>query len=396
MTSKGFLENVFLIEENGKVVEILAKGDVLPKYDLFFDLDGVVLPSFVNAHTHLELSGIENRSHYDSHPVLWDWIIETIKYKRALLPEHFVKNIEKGEEILYANGTSIVGDVRSVMPEGPFFTKLEGYIFFEVLGYDEKLLDEKLNFLKKFLDATIDYKHINAGISIHTLYTTSFSAAKKLISFARKRRLPIMIHLAETIYEDALFFKGEEEGFKKIFPDVTFERLGFLSYGDIIDYLDLGKDSFLVHCVTLNKKDWAKIKERNINVVLCPRSNHFWGERLPDFDEVINQKINFLIGTDSLRTNNELNILKEARFLYGISKAKGRAEMILEGLTYRGRLLLPTFGVGVEKGDLCSFVFFPSMQGRAEDIPHLLLSSDINPLSYQKEFCDEAFNFFKK
>lgn len=396
-TEKGFTENCFLVEEDGVVKSISHKIESQASLNdvNVYELDGVVIPSLVNAHTHLELTDKEEKFCEKDRIELWDWIIEIIKYKRTLTEDDYVHNISFGEKKLYKAGTAIVADIRSACPKGSYLNNLKGVIFFEVLGYIEQLFQQKFDLLKQFIQSHKDSNNFIAGLSIHSLYTTPFSKAKDLVKFARSNKMPIMMHLAETDFEDRLFFNNDEDGFHKIFSEADFERMNFRNYAEVIDFLSLGDDTFLVHCVNFTKKDWLKVKERGVKIVLCPMSNLFWSDKLPDFREVISIDIDFILGTDSSKTNGNMDVLKEARFMYNALNQKDAALKILNAVTYKGRKLLNSGGVGVEEGDICSFLFFP-IKCNAKDAAEYILSESIEPIVYQKEFKDEAFELFKK
>lgn len=390
--SNDFVENHYIVSQSNYVIGIYQSEKELPHYDNFYDLDGVVLPSFVNGHTHLELTDFTLKSFKSNN--LWDWIIETVRYKKTLTYDAFQKNILSGEEQLLKSGTAIVGDVRSVLPEKIVLSELEGTIFFEVLGYNNEIFDNKISLLNSFIDANEIQKQVSIGISIHSFYTTPFSKAKKLLHFARAKNLPVMIHIGETIFENELFFEGKEEGFKKIFPNSNFEKENIISYADIIDLLDIQDDCLLVHCVYFTDKDWEKVAKKSIPVVLCPKSNLFWNSSLPNFNAIFNKNIKWLLGTDSFLTNSNMDVLKEAQFLYQhLSFKSGKA--ILNALTYNGREIFPEHKVGVHKKDRLSFVFFPTTIKKDNAIDYILAERH-KPLIYNKEINNEFFEIFKK
>ncbi len=390
-TEKGFMENAYLVTKGGT-----DNKTVLPEQDAFYDLDGTVTPPFINAHTHLELTDDRQSLPYEKTTNLWNWILDTIKYKRSLSDQSFLSNLTRGEWEIAEKGSLVIGDVRSVLPEGPFFTQLKGIIFFEVLGYTEELFENKFALFKRFLSALQNNKNLKAGISIHSLYTIPFSKANELVRFARQHNLPIMIHLAETSFEDELFFNGNETGFHKIFPEAVFENKGFKSYSHIMDYLELGSDCFLVHCVNLTKEDWEKVKERNINVVFCPKSNQYWGDKLPDFERAVSLGINFHLGTDSKRTNENTDMLEEARFVFKRINKQEVAKALFSAITVRTKTsFFKDVPLGIEPGDVCSFLFFPEKYQK-ELFFESVFAEKISPLIYYGNAQNEHFSLYKK
>ncbi len=76
--------------------------------------------------------------------------------------------------------------------------------------------------------------------------------------------------------------------------------------------LDL-KPDFLVHMVKATESDFIKVKENNIPVIICPRSNDFFGIQ-PNYKIMKKTKTMFLIGTDNAMLNNP-SILEEIFFI---------------------------------------------------------------------------------
>lgn len=295
-------------------------------------------PFFVNAHTHLELTDIETNFRENLHEQeLWDWIIEIVKKKRSLKESDFEENIKRGEKFLIDNNNIFIGDIRSVNPENPLFydNRLNGIVFFEVLGYEEEVFLRKWNEFEKFFNKHKNSKKI--GLSVHSLYTTSPKKAKELIQFARDNGLMTAMHLGEKKEESDFLFKNNLNGFRKIFKNAIVEDYGFKSYSDIIDYLNLGSDTILIHCTQFDKSDWLKVKERDIPVVLCPRSNLYFTGLLPDIESIIELDIRWALGTDSLYTNKDINVFEEGKFLVEkFLHIKDIEKKVLHTLTYGG------------------------------------------------------------
>lgn len=343
---------LLILNDEGRILEKTKFDGITNDYTF---LDGIVFPTLVNAHTHIELTEFENVGNIGN---LWDWILLVVKNKRNFQEEKFKNSISHGENFFLNQGVCCIGDVRSVLPEGPYFSCTSGRIFFEVLGYSEEILQAKLKAMETFLTSC----NIDKGISIHSLYTTPFSVASDLIKMAEKKGLPVMIHLGETKFESELFFQKDVNGFKKIFPDCEFERIDISSYGDIIEKLNFNENTVLVHCVEFTKKDFDIVKKEGISVVLCPCSNLYWGENLPDFRYIMDREINFAVGTDSPLTNGIMNLREDANLiLKNVNYEKKYYKKIFDALTYLGRKVLKISSTGLNKNELFRALFIPNI-----------------------------------
>ena len=82
---------------------------------------------------------------------------------------------------------------------------------------------------------------------------------------------------------------------------------------DIKGALDLNPDH-IVHLTKATKNDLSLIKESDIPVVVCPRSNFVTGVGMPPVSQMVDQEITVGIGTDNLMLNSA-NMFSEIEFL---------------------------------------------------------------------------------
>ena len=88
----------------------------------------------------------------------------------------------------------------------------------------------------------------------------------------------------------------------------------------------------------LIKEDLKILKKEQYAVVLCPRSNLFLNQRLPDLNFFLKYK-KVGVGTDGLSSNFSINFLDEIKFLYLHSKKfakKDCEKIVLEKATIGG------------------------------------------------------------
>jgi cytosine/adenosine deaminase-related metal-dependent hydrolase len=120
---------------------------------------------------------------------------------------------------------------------------------------------------------------------------------------------------------------------KKVFAIHTSERVR----EDIDDVLDL-KPGFLVHMIQATDADLERVAEAEVPIVVCPRSNAFFG-LTPDIPRMLAAGVELRLGTDNAMINVP-SILREIDFAYRIARMKGevRAREIFE-MALRGRRL---------------------------------------------------------
>ena len=127
------------------------------------------------------------------------------------------------------------------------------------------------------------------------------------------------IHLAESIDEFKLR-KGKQNDIEKlVFPLLSRKPKINTQNSSPLSYLSrINKDNLfvsLVHMNNLTNSDLELLKKRKYPVILCPRSNLFLNQKLPNLKFFMNYEKAGL-GTDGLSSNFSINLMDEIRFLY--------------------------------------------------------------------------------
>jgi cytosine/adenosine deaminase-related metal-dependent hydrolase len=133
------------------------------------------------------------------------------------------------------------------------------------------------------------------GIGLSSYKNISMSIKERLQYFKNKLKKPIACHDAEL--------KRDETLLKEIIND------------DLIDVI--------VHGTHYTKEDLQLIKNKKISLVLCPRSNGYFGVGFPPITEILRLQIPISLGTDNVMANNT-DLFEELRYLYRISRVLGR------------------------------------------------------------------------
>jgi cytosine/adenosine deaminase-related metal-dependent hydrolase len=77
----------------------------------------------------------------------------------------------------------------------------------------------------------------------------------------------------------------------------------------------LGPNCLAVHANHLTPADAALLEQSGTHVALCPRTYEFFKRRLPMLPMFMEQGINVCLGTDSLASNDKLNLFSEMQTL---------------------------------------------------------------------------------
>ncbi len=88
----------------------IAAVDLAGARQADIDLGNVaILPGFVNAHTHLDLSGA--RGQCPPTPDFTQWLRQVIAFRRARTPEQVQADIAAGLAECLRSGTTLIGDI---------------------------------------------------------------------------------------------------------------------------------------------------------------------------------------------------------------------------------------------------------------------------------------------
>gem|GEM_PF-142796 len=131
---------------------------------------------------------------------------------------------------------------------------------------------------------------------------------------------------------------------------------------DIDAVLEL-KPTFLVHMIHATDSDLERCAEARVPVVICPRSNAFFG-MTPDVPRLLRAGIEVWLGTDNAMISTP-SLLREMEFAYRIARLRGGvpAMEILE-MALRGRRFVdPKATTGIRVGNPADLVVFALPDG---------------------------------
>src|SRR5216683_2586560 len=140
------------------------------------DLGNVaVLPGFVNAHTHLDLSGMRGLS-----PPSLDfsgWLRQVIAFRRERSPEQIRADLQTGIAECLRFGTTLIGDVSGDGGSWVFLANnsLRAVVFREFLGLPKDRASGALDRLIRWHDSQIETTTCRRGVSPHAPYSVRSS-----------------------------------------------------------------------------------------------------------------------------------------------------------------------------------------------------------------------------
>jgi len=290
------------IEAVGRFREVAKRGR-----GAIVDLgDAVLLPGLVNAHCHLDYTGMGGL--IPPTQSFTDWIKAITGLKGAWGYSEFAESWCKGAAMLVRTGTTTVGDIEAV-PELPAdlwaYTPLRMISFFEMTGVRSRR-DPSAILLETLSEASQlpRQPRKSVGLSPHALYSTMPALIRMSAELAREENLLLAIHAAESDEEYRMF--AEAEG-----PMYQWLRRNDRDMGDCGDRSPiqqlarlgaLGPNLLAIHVNYLRDGDADRLAQSRCSVVHCPRS-HAYFRHLPfPFVQLNEAGVNICLGTDSLAT----------------------------------------------------------------------------------------------
>lgn len=309
--ANGVIENLVPLQDAGEGIE---------------NFDGILSPGFINAHCHLELSHLKGR--IPQKTGLVEFVFKVMTERHFAEPE-ILAAITNAEEEMLQNGIVAVGDIcnNALTLAQKNKQRLHYHNFVEVSGFVPAFAQDRFDKAVTVLAQFHPQNNNNlqgASISPHAPYSVS-PKLFELINSATANQL-ITIHNQETLAEEA-FIKSKSGDFLKLYEklgiDISFfEPTGKSSLQSWLPYLDKNQSAILVHNVTTSAEDMEFTKHLTSNLqpsalhfCLCPNANLYITNTLPNVKMLIEENCNIVLGTDSLASNQQLNIWEEIKTL---------------------------------------------------------------------------------
>lgn len=273
----------------------------------------ILLPGFVNAHSHLELTSL---GPIPGKPDFVSWIRELVKKKLPLDPEETKRGIREGIKSLIKSGVTTVGDQISFNTswEEIASSPLRGRIFGEVLGVLPEVCGD---IYASFKEIKKQFSQISSlfemNISPHSVHAVHPFILKKILE---NEPPPLSCHLAESLAEED-YFKRKGGEFMAFIRERGIDSPHQGESGlDVITKLDLDVSKLMiVHGNYLSPGDQALVQQNRLSLVHCPGSHSYFGHQRFPLEEYLAQGINVGLGTDSIASNTKLDFLEELRLV---------------------------------------------------------------------------------
>ena len=326
VSSPPIKNGVVITDDDGEILDIasppnpLYKGEGEVQY-----YPGIIVPGFVNTHSHLELSHLKGAIPEKKG---LDEFIMGIESLRAASDKEITEAAEKADAEMYREGIVAVGDISN--KNHSFQTKAKSKIYYhtfiELLGFHpsraEYAFEKGLQLKREYeVQSTMYDEENNISLTMHAPYSASISLLEKIKKYAEENHSVLTMHNQENADENLLFINKTGKILKRLealgIDASFFEPTGKTSLLSVLPHLPVMNKIQLVHNVytTATEIDAAVNYNPGLYWCFCPNANLYIEDRLPDIKMFYDKKLNITLGTDSLASNWQLSMLDEIKTL---------------------------------------------------------------------------------
>ena len=312
------IKNGVIITDNaGKILKIDTREN---QNDSDVEIyKGIIVPGFINTHCHLELSHMLGK--VQTGTTLIPFITQVVT-KRQATPQVIQKAIERAEAQMLKEGIVAVGDISNT--SDTFVQKNKGnlyyYTFVEMFDFlqDANAESEFNKYKRVFEFAQPTAKHFVSMVP-HAPYSVSKSLFRKINTENEYQNITVSIHNQETQPEQDLFLNGNGAfyAFYGAFG-ISLDKFKSPQTTPIhyaLENMDSKVRNVFVHNTLTSREDIATTQRwsKNVYWATCPNANLYIENKLPNYQNFIDENARVTIGTDSLTSNWQLSVLEEMK-----------------------------------------------------------------------------------
>ncbi len=403
------IENGFIEIEDGFISNI-GEGSTSKTNAVIIDLKGkraLAIPGMINSHTHSGMAALKGAG--DDLP-FEKWLFQTIVPLEEQLDDEMIYLSTMISQMEMArNGITTFVDMYMMLDSIIKAVSEFGMRAYITRGLQDDSLEDGQR-LKKNIKAYEKYHRtangrISVGFGPHSPYLCSKDYLKKIADVAKGLNALIHIHLKET---------------KKESHQYSFRELANIGL--------FNTQTIAAHCVYADSDDIQVLKEFNVSVAHNPSSNLKLANGIAPIAKMYQEGVNVCLGTDSVSSNNSLDLFKEMLLASLIHKGETKDPQAIPATesfkmaTSNGAKAIGQRNIGIlEKGmradiafvDMDNINLFPLIKpisnmvysGRGSDVMATMVDGDfiyyfgtypkINEEAIKKQFMEKYVKLYK-
>jgi cytosine/adenosine deaminase-related metal-dependent hydrolase len=317
-----------LVDEDGVIRYVGAAsgievGEATARIELG---EALLLPGLINTHTHPELTGM--RGLLEDLP-FHSWIptLRAAKDGAQLSAADYAAAARWACLEAMAAGVTTIGATEDsgAALDALRDAGLRGVVYREVFGPAPHQAVAALSKLRVKVDDMMRRQTdlVRVGISPHAPYTVSDELFRQVAEWAVADGIPVAVHAAEASVEHELVAHGTgvfADGLQArgiATPKRASSTIRLLEQTGVMAARPL-----LIHCILLQDDDLRIIADHGAAVAHCPVANARLGHGIAPVMELLDAGVRVGLGTDSVASNNRVDMMEEARTAHLLQRAR--------------------------------------------------------------------------
>ena len=342
-----YLDGILAVKESQIVYVGRENQDILKQADQIIDYQGAwIMPGLVNCHTHSAMTGLRGiRDDSNLHEWLEDYIWPA---EAEFTPEMTTKAVKEALTEMLQSGTTTFNDMYNPngvdiaeIYEAVKASKMRCYFSPTLFSSETETTDETIARTRAVIKTIKGYQDPNFKVMVapHSPYSCSRDLLEASLKLAKEENIPLHIHVAETQEESGIILKSYGKR-----PVAFLDELGYLDHKAVF-----------AHGVELNEAEITRLADSQVAIAHNPISNLKLASGIAPIVQLKKAGVPVGIATDSVASNNNLDMFEEGRTAALLQKMKnGDAsqfpiETALKALTIEGAKVL---GIEDEIGSL--------------------------------------------
>ena len=342
-----YLDGILAVKESQIVYVGQENQEILKQADQIIDYQGAwIMPGLVNCHTHSAMTGLRGiRDDSNLHEWLEDYIWPA---EAEFTPEMTTKAVKEALTEMLQSGTTTFNDMYNPngvdiaeIYEAVKASKMRCYFSPTLFSSDLETTAETIARTQSVIETIKGYQDPNFKVMVapHSPYSCSRDLLEASLELAKEENIPLHIHVAETQEESGIILKRYGKR-----PLAFLDELGYLDHKAVF-----------AHGVEINEAEITRLADSQVAIAHNPISNLKLASGIAPVVQLQKAGVAVGIATDSVASNNNLDMFEEGRTAALLQKMKsGDAsqfpiETALKALTIEGAKVL---GMADEIGSL--------------------------------------------
>ena len=278
----------------------------------------LLVPGLINAHVHLDLSSVPEPLPRTEN--FTRWLQQVIALRKNISATQLADGIARACAMLHSCGCTTIGDYVGDLQALAHVdtTGFSGRCFVELIANSSPRAAQRLQEICAAFDTRSPHADFPHTITPHTPFTLDATTLHAQLAAHRAApRGPLAIHCAESLEEWELFTTGRgpladflraldfEDVTRATSPVASLARHGLFP-----------QQSLLIHANEISDDDVQIICGAHCTVVHCPQTHRYFARTPFALEHLRTAGIPIALGTDSLASNPNLDLLAELRLMH--------------------------------------------------------------------------------